>query len=54
MISITETAARMRVMDPISIREDAFGPMTGDTASITEGINIIYPEKERSSFNPYR
>ena len=41
MISIIETAARMRVMDPASMREDIFGPMTGDTTSISEGIIII-------------
>ena len=41
MISIIETAASIRVMDPISILEDAREPIKGDAASIREGINII-------------
>jgi len=41
MISTIETVARMRVINPKSIRVDTFGPMAGDAASISEGINII-------------
>ena len=41
MISITETAVRMRVIDPMSRCDDPFEPMIGDAASMSEGTNII-------------
>ena len=41
MCSPIEIVARMRLIDPKSIRADTFGPMAGDRASISEGINII-------------
>jgi hypothetical protein len=41
MCSTIEIVARMRLIDPKSIRADTFGPMAGDRASISEGINII-------------
>jgi hypothetical protein len=54
MCSTIEIVARMKLIDPKSIRADTFGPMAGDRASISEGINIIQPEKERSGFNRYK
>ena len=41
IISIIETAESIRVMDPISMVEDALEPIVGDAASMRDGINII-------------
>ena len=46
MCSTIEIVARMRVIDPKSIRADTFGPMAGDPASISEGI-ISYNLKKK-------